>query len=236
MLVALGASVQSITGFAMGLTIMGGVTAFRLADIAFSAAVVSIVSMVNTLIALRRTYKFVDGVFWRSIITGLIPMTVVGVILLHLMSGGFYQALKILLGLVIISAGILLMLKPAPFECRSRPGAVTAMGCVGGVISGMYGAGGAPLAWLMYRQPIEVNAIRATLLATFFVSTSTRTATIAITGHLSGRILLMSLASIPVVVTTTLITARFAHRVPDKMVRRAVFVLLVLLGAFLIVR
>ena len=74
--------------------------------------------MVNTMLALRRTYKFIDKVYWRALVTGLVPMTVVGVIVLHSMSGAFYQALKIMLGFVIISAGGMLMFKPAPFAQR----------------------------------------------------------------------------------------------------------------------
>lgn len=236
MLVSVGACVQSITGFAMGLIIMGGVTAFHVADIAFSAAVVSIVSLVNTVMALRRTYKFIDRTCWAALVSTLLPMTVVGVFVLHYMSGSFYKTLQILLGVVIISAGGLLMLKPAPFERRTRVGLVAAMGGLGGLIGGLYSAGGAPLAWLMYRQPMDVNRVRATLLATFFVSTSSRTATIAITGQLSRPIVMTALMSVPVVILTTLTVSRYSHLIPDKHVRNAVFVLLVLLGASLILR
>ena len=220
----------------MGLIIMGGVAAFRVADIAFAAAVVSIVSMINTAMALRRTYKFVDTTYWGAIIAGLLPMTVVGVFVLHYMSGDFYRMLQVMLGVVIISAGVLLMLKPAPFERRTPTPFVVAMGGLGGLIGGVYSAGGAPLAWLMYRQPADVNRIRATLLATFLVSTSSRTATIALTGQMSRQILLMALLSVPVVMLTTLTSTRYAHLVPDKLVRNAVFGLLVLLGASLVVR
>jgi len=235
-LVAFGAAVQSITGFAMGLIIMGGVGAFGLADIGFGAAVVSIVSATNTTIALRHTHKFVDRRTWLWIIAGLLPMTVAGVFLLHALSGDFYQWLRVFLGVVIISAGTLLMLKPTPFARKSGRVLILAMGSIGGLIGGMYGAGGAPLAWLMYRQPMDVNRIRATLLATFFVSTSSRIVTITATGHFSREMLYVSLASIPVVILVTLGATRIAHKVPDKAVRRAVFTLLVVLGASLILR
>lgn len=220
----------------MGLIIMGGVAAFHVADIAFSAAVVSIVSMVNITLALRRTWKFIDKIYWRSLVLGLLPMTVVGVMVLHYMSGTSYHLLKIMLGIVIISAGGLLMLRPEPFQSRTPWPLVTGIGGLGGLIGGVYGAGGAPLAWLMYRQPIEVNTVRATLLATFLISTSSRTATIVLTGQMSRHILLMALASVPVVIVTTVLSARYAHLVPDKLVRKAVFILLVLLGASLILR
>jgi hypothetical protein len=40
--------VQTLTGFAMGLIIMAGVALFNIADIAFTAAVVSFISLTNT--------------------------------------------------------------------------------------------------------------------------------------------------------------------------------------------
>lgn len=235
-LVAVGAMVQSITGFAMGLIIMGGVTTLGVADIGFSAAVVSILSVVNTTLALRRTYKFIDKVYWTSLVITLLPMIVVGVFVLHYMSSGFYQVLKMVLGIVIISAGGLLMMKPAPFAHRSGSMVVTAIGGIGGLIGGVYGAGGAPIAWLMYRQPVALNAIRATLLATFVVSSTSRTLVIAVTGQLNVQILLIAAASIPIVILVTLTATRVLHRVPDKLVRKVAFVVLVLLGASLILR
>lgn len=236
LLVATGALVQSITGFAMGLIIMGGVTALGVADIAFSAAVVSLISMVNAALALRHTYKFVDTRIWVSMISGLIPLTVVGVVLLELFSARFYEILQVMLGVVIIGAGTSLMIQPRPFSSVSGRHAVVAIGGLGGVIGGLYGAGGAPLAWFMYRQPLEIYVIRATLLATFLVSTSGRAVFVGVAGHLTRDVLLMALLAVPTVVLVTLGGARLAPHVPDKLVRRFVFVLLILLGASLMFR
>ena len=58
--VVLGAVVQSVTGFAMGLVTMVGITVLGVADIAFSTAVVSFISMANTSIGLRKGYRQVD--------------------------------------------------------------------------------------------------------------------------------------------------------------------------------
>ena len=62
--VAFGAVVQTITGFAMGLVTLAGITAMGVADIAFTAAVVSFISMANTGIGLLIGYRQVD---WRYI-------------------------------------------------------------------------------------------------------------------------------------------------------------------------
>ena len=55
-LVAIGAMVQTITGFAMALIIVGGVAALGLVDLGASAAVVSLISLVNTVVALRHNH------------------------------------------------------------------------------------------------------------------------------------------------------------------------------------
>lgn len=233
--VALGAAVQSITGFAMALIVMGAVTAFDIADIGFSAAIVSLISLVNTSVALRHTHKFVDLLVWRWLIIGLLPCLLAGVLLLEVLSRGFYEWLRIFLGIVIIMAGMLLMMQPRPFARASGPVATTTIGCASGLIGGLYGAGGAPLAWFMYRQPIDLSVVRATLLATFFVSTLGRTFVVGASGGLTTDVLLIALISVPLVVVVTVLSTRFAHLVPDKQVRRFVFVLLVLLGTFLIV-
>jgi uncharacterized membrane protein YfcA len=118
-IVVLGALVQTLTGFAMGLIIMAGVALFNIADIAFTAAVVSFISLTNAGIALRYGHRYVDWLFVRGILLGLIPVMALGIILLSYLSEHYYALLKLLLGFVIILAGAILMVAPAPFSVRS---------------------------------------------------------------------------------------------------------------------
>lgn len=232
--VVVGALVQAITGFALALIVMGGVTALGLAEIAFSAAVVSLIALVNTSISLRRSYRFIDRKIVLSLIAGLLPFTALGVVLLEVLSTAFYEGLRLFLGVVIIAAGTILMVQPTPFRSVSSRGAITLTGATGGLIGGLYGAAGAPLAWLMYRQPIDFQVIRATLLATFFASTAGRTAVVVASGHMTTDILLTAGLSIPLVVIATVVGVRVAPHVPEGVLRRGVFAMLVLMGAFLI--
>lgn len=234
LLVALGAMVQTITGFAMGLIIIGGVAALALVDISLAAAVISLISLVNAGVALRHTYKFVNRSFVLWICAGMVPMIIVGVAILDYLSTNSQELLRMVLGGFIVTAGSLLMLKPEPFEKLSRPVTKLLVGGVGGLMGGTYGAGGAPLAYLMYRQPLDINIVRASLLAIFGLSTLFRTVTIAVAGQLDREVLMLASMSVPVVVIVTVMTSRWAHRVPDALVRRCVFVMLILLGAFLI--
>ena len=234
-LVAAGAMVQTITGFAMGLIIIGGVAALALADIGLAAAVISLISLVNAAVALRHTYKFIDSSFVLWICAGMLPMIVVGVFILEYLSATSYEMLRIILGIFIVTAGTLLMLKPSPFGRISVPWVRIVVGGVGGIMGGTYGAGGAPLAYFMYRQPLDINIIRASLLAVFGLSTLFRSVTVALAGQLNQEVLMLAGFSVPVVIFVTVMTSRVSHHIPDALVRKFVFVLLIMLGVFLIV-
>lgn len=235
-LVATGAVVQTVTGFALGLIIIAGVTVLDIADISFSAAVISIITFTNTIVALRSNHRFIDFNYVKWISLGLVPVLVAGVILLDYLSAKYYDFLQTLLGIVIIGAGIMLMITPAAYKEKSSNTATTVCGVLGGLIAGLYSAGGAPLAYYMYRQPIELNVIRATLLAIFAISTFWRMLVVTVAGHVDSRVLVTAAASIPVVVLVTMVTGRFVHHIPDRIVRRLVFMLLIVVGAFLILR
>jgi uncharacterized membrane protein YfcA len=235
MLVMLGAYVQTITGFAMGLLIMGGVTILNLAPIAFSAAVVSILSLLNTLLALRYSLKHVH---WKSvgyICAGLIPGLLVGFLVLDFLSETAYIWLRRMLGIVIIIAGVLLTLKPEPWARTSGGLAASMTGVAGGLIGGMFSTGGAPIAFFMYRQPREFNVIRATLLTVFAVITFSRTVVVAANDQLSRDILAVSGVAVPLVLITTLVARKISPVSADTTIRKAVFVLLILIGVSLVV-
>lgn len=233
--VTIGALVQAITGFALALIVMGAVTALNLADISTSAAIVSLIALMNTTLALRKSYRSADRQLVVGMIAGLLPFTALGVVVLGYLSETFYSGLRLLLGIVIIGAGSILMIQPRPFRSRSGLAAAVVTGASGGMIGGLYGAAGAPLAWLMYRQPIDFQVIRATLLMTFLASTVGRTLVVILTGQMTVPIMVTAALSIPLVVTATLIGVRVAPHVPERLIRRGVFGLLVMVGAFLII-
>ncbi len=233
-LVALGAATQTITGFAMGLVIVAGVALVSNETVAFAAAVVGILSMVNSLVALRDAGRKIDRRLLGVTCITLLPMLIVGVWLLEYLSGVAYWAVKQLLGLLIIVAGGLLLLRPAPWSAPSGAPALLTSGIFGGLAAGLYSSGGSVLAFVMYRQPAAVEVIRSTLLSFFLVTTALRTAIIAIDGQLTTSVLLTSALSLPVVVLVTWLATRVRDRVPDLVVRRVTAIVLALAGAFLL--
>ena len=77
-LVFVGAVVQSLTGFAMALIILGGVAALGLAGISETAAVVSILSLFNAGLALRYNYRLIDYTLMKTMSIGMVPAVFAG--------------------------------------------------------------------------------------------------------------------------------------------------------------
>ncbi|MDA0789082.1 MAG: sulfite exporter TauE/SafE family protein [Proteobacteria bacterium] len=235
LLVALGAFIQTVSGFAMGLIIIAGATLLGLAEIAFSAAVIGIISLVNSTVALRTSYRHIDPGYLKWTLLTLIPALLVGVWLLEFLSEAHYEVLRVMLGLVVICGGIMLMFKPTLYGQRSRRLTTTIFGALGGIIGGLYSAGGAALAYHLYRQPVAVSVVRATLLSFFVVSTLIRTVMISVAGQVDAEVLVTSFAAIPLVVLVTEGTSRLLPYIPDGIVRRLVFVMMTFLGALLLI-
>lgn len=233
-LVALGAATQTVTGFAMGLVIVAGVALTDIETVAFAAAVVGILSMVNSLVALRGVSAEIDRRLLGVTCITLLPLLVAGIWLLDFLSGLAYDAVKQLLGSLIILAGGLLLLRPTPWRQPSRAPVLLVSGVFGGLAAGLYSSGGSVLAFVMYRQPGPIGVIRSTLLSFFLVTTALRTTIIGFDGQLTSVVLLTSAVSLPVVVVVTWAAARVRERVPERLVRRVTAMVLAIAGVFLL--
>ena len=234
LLVVLGAFVQTVSGFALGLVIIAGATILELELIAFSAAVISLISLVNSSVALRTSYRNIDRSYLTYLCITIMPGLLIGVALLTYLSEVHYFVLRVLLGIMVIVAGILLLLKPALYAQRSGKLSTSAFGMLGGVIGGLFSSGGSAWAYHLYRQPISVEVVRTTLLAVLVVSCVVRTIIITVAGQMTVGILVTALISVPIVVVVTEVTNRNLARIPDNIVRRLVVLLMTLTGFFLI--
>ena len=87
LLVVLGAFVQTISGFALGLVIIVGATILKLELIAFSAAVISLISLVNSSVALRTSYRNIDRHYLTYLCIALLP----GLFRTHYKTTGRYE-------------------------------------------------------------------------------------------------------------------------------------------------
>lgn len=231
---ALGSFVQALSGFALGLIVLGCVTLLDLAPISFTAAVISMISLANGGWVLARHPRSIQ---WRSVawtLLGLVPAVGLGLALLARLDSDMPDLLQRLLGLVILVAGVLLMLRPHPHSQPSGRLSTLLSGIAGGVLGGLFSTAGPPVVFHLYRQPWTLSAIRSTLLTIFVLSTLVRISWQSARGELHWPMIEMALyCSLPVLLAAQW-GARIAPRVPPLHMRRLAFTLLALTGVGLL--
>lgn len=234
LLVGIGAYVQTVTGFAMGLIIMGAATLFGLVPVAFTAVVITMTSMFNIMLALYREHQHIH---WRTVLLaslGMAPALILGVLTLDYLSTESTRALKTLLGAFILVGATLLVMKPHPRNALKVGWRDFIAGALGGFFGGLFSTAGPPLVYHLYRQPFGIDVIRTSLLAIFGFTTLLRNGYVALTGDFSEEMLKTSLLAIPVVYIATVLGQRFPPPLGERGMRRFAFGLLAVLGLLLL--
>lgn len=233
---AVGSYVQSVAGFAMGMIIMAVMVGGGLVDVPVITAVVSLLSLVNILLALRgRGRHLARGVFaWTA--AGLVPAVAVGVWLLDHLDARAQWLVELLLGLFIVTGSLSMMLRPRPKARLSPPWACLIAGFSGGVLGGLFSASGPVLGWFNYRQPLTVTEIRTTLLAIFALTTTFRTLVVGWAGGLTPTVWGLFAAGLPLVLLGTWAGRAFPPPVSETALKRLAFALLLVMGSWSLVR
>ena len=231
-----GAFFQTVTGFALGMILIALAAALELVSIPVLTATASLLSLVNVALALRTRYRDIEWRFWKWVTLGQVPAIGVGLALMMALNASAVAWLQLLLGLFVL-AGSAGMVRDDPTLPRlSSPAARLGAGIAGGVCGGMFSASGPVMGWFFYRQPLPVDALRATLLACFAVTTSVRTLLVGLRGDLSQDVFWLTGASIPLVALGTWLGGRYAAGIDAGALRRVAFGLLALLGLIISVR
>jgi uncharacterized membrane protein YfcA len=103
-------------------------------------------------------------------------------------------------------------------------------------MSGLFSAGGPVWVYYMYRQPLPVPDVRATLLAMVAVSTGLRIALLGAGGGITRTMVIYTLISLPAVIAATLVAQRLIPDLSDSNMRRGAFIILIIMGVMLLVR
>jgi uncharacterized membrane protein YfcA len=233
--VALGSYIQTVTGFALGLVVMGAVTLLNLAPVAMVAIVISLLALVNSFLALLKQGHTVDWLSVRWIVAGLVPAVFIGLMLLDYLSNNSVATLKKLLGIFIVCSGLLLVYRPHPKPVPDRQIRFFAIGAIGGLFGGLFSTGGPPIVFHLYRQPMRVEVVRTTLLAIFIVATIVRIGYVGLRGEFSWPAVRLALYAMPMVLLFTWVGKRYRPPLSDHAMRRVAFGLLILLGLMLLV-
>lgn len=225
---------QTVTGFGLGMIVMGLAGGLGIAPVTSVAAVISLMTLINCAVALPGR---LHHVYWPSVgaaTLGIVPFIIVGVLLLNYLSDSASSMMRFLLGLVIIYGGASLLMQPSRQIQASSPASFAVFGGLSGFVGGLFGIAGPPLIYHYYRQPIEPIRIRNTLILLFAVTSGVRTLFVIGQGHMSTEILMLISWVFPVVAVATWLGRRWPPPLSAQAMRRLVFILLMLIGMSLV--
>jgi uncharacterized membrane protein YfcA len=232
--VALATCAQSITGFALALILLGLAGLFELAPLADVANVATVISLASAAVVLRGARKHVDAQILRPTVTGSVIGIGVGVALLGWLSANVVLLLRLLLGLVVIACAVVVLLRTEPLAQRSSAGSFRRWGFLSGVLGGLFSASGPPLVYQFYRQPIGLDAVRDTMVATFAAGAVVRLAMVVASGQFGLRSLLLCALALPIAVGLSWWLKRHPPAWDRRLVLRIVCGLLLVSGAGLV--
>lgn len=226
---------QSITGFAQSLLLLGLTGLFNLAPLPDVANVATVLSLASAIVALRAAPRgSLDAVVMRATVTGSVFGVAAGVALLAWLSANVVMVLRLLLGIVVIACAVVVLRRREPLARRSSTASFHGFGFLSGLLGGLFSASGPPLVYQFYRQPMTVDAIRDTLVATLAVGSLIRLVMVVASQHFGLRSAWMCAAALPLTVAITWWVRRHPPPWPRGRVLLAVCALLLVTGVGLI--
>jgi phage shock protein PspC (stress-responsive transcriptional regulator) len=232
--VAIATWAQSITGFALALILLGLTSLLHLAPLPDVANVATVLSLASAAIALRGARRSLDRRIWRSTVSGSVFGVAAGVALMAWLQANVVMLLRLLLGLVVIACAVVVLVRTKPLERSSSRLSFGAFGFLSGVLGGLFSASGPPLVYQFYRQPLTLDEVRDTLVATLATGSLIRLGMVIPSGHFTLRSLLLCVLSVPLAMGLTWWMRRHPPAWRRETVLKVVCALLMVTGVGLI--
>lgn len=227
------AYVQTLTGFAFGLLLMGGVGLTSIMPLRDAAVVAGVLTLVNAAIMLTKGWRDVLRTELVLVLCSSLPTLVAGYFLLdHLATNGLVY-LRIILGVVIIVSALQLIKPPKKEQKEATKSSFVFYGAFSGVMGGMFSTSGPPLVYHFYRQPLPLVAIRETLVAIFSLNALIRLLVVVGDGTFPERRYWPAFLAIVTVSLGTQLARRLPLPLSPRLLKLIVFLLLCASGASL---
>lgn len=225
--VAIATYLQTITGFAFGLIFMAGVVMFGIIPVSLGAILVSILSLLNCIIALcGKNTRWDRRIVMVSSLSGIITVPL-GILGLNILDGQYFAWLQMVLGVSIIASSFILVRRPKLLKKCSPTSSFMIFGGLSGFMGGMFSTSGPPMVFQLYRQPLEQAVIRDCLLMVFAINSFQRLVIVGVQGELNIQVLGTSVVLIPVVLLFTWLGRHFPPPLSVRSLRHLAFFLMV---------
>lgn len=229
------AYIQTLTGFALGLLVMGAVGLTGFVPLPEAAVIVSVLVLVNAAQVLAKGWRDVARRELALVLAAGVPMLPVGFWLLDRLAAASIHGLRIVLGMIIAMSALQLVRRPEPLARRSPAASFLVFGGIAGLMSGLFSTAGPPLVFHFYRQTLPVTQVRETLVTVFAVNAVLRLAIATGSGGVASQTLWTALLAAPVVIAATAVARRWPPPASPATMRRVAFTLLLLSAASLAV-
>lgn len=227
------AYVQTLTGFAFGLLLMGGVGLTSVMPLPDAAVVTGVLTLVNAAIMMTKGWRDVLRAELVLVLCSSLPMLVAGYFLLgHLATNGLVY-LRIILGVVIIVSALQLIKPPKKEQKEATKSSFVFYGAFSGIMSGLFSTSGPPLVYHFYRQPLPLVAIRETLVAIFSLNAVIRLLVVVGDGTFPDRRYWPAFLAIVTVSLGTQLARRLPLPLSPRVLKLIVFLLLCASGVSL---
>jgi uncharacterized membrane protein YfcA len=233
--VVIATCVQNITGFALALILLGLTGLFELAPLPDVANVANVLGLASAAVALRAgALRALDRKMVQATVSGSVFGVAAGVLLLAWLSANVLVVLRVLLGLVIIACAVIVLVRARPLAQRSPDASFRGFGFLSGLLGGLFSASGPPLVYQFYRQPLSMEQVRDTLIASLAAGSLIRVVMVVASGQFSLRSVWMSAIAVPLAMAITWWIKKHPPAWDRKVVLKIVCVLLVITGVGLI--
>jgi uncharacterized membrane protein YfcA len=228
--------VHTVSGFGLGMIVMGAAGGLGVASVPVLAAVVSLVTLVNSAVALPGKWRGLGSQRIIALAVGIVPSIIVGVWLLSWLDATLTVLLTLLLGALVLSGGISIGLRPRPLRAESPSWTFAVSGFLTGLCGGLFGVPGPPVIYHCYRQPLPLETIRLLLILCFAITSGVRTIYVGSQGGLNGDVWQLALWSMPVVGGATWLGRCFPPPCSAALMRRLAMLTLIGLGAAILLK
>ena len=224
------AYVQTLTGFAFGLIVMGSVGLSGVMPLPDAAVVVSVLTLANASQMLVHGWRHVMRRELLLVTLGSLPALAVGYAVLDHLAGNGIALLRVLLGAVILVSAVQLVRPPPPERELSSRRSFLFFGSLSGLMGGLFSTSGPPLVHHFYRQPLDTATVRETLVTVFAVNALVRLLLVGANGSFPPSEDWPAFLALPLVVAGTRLARRLPPPLSPRGFRAVVFVLLALSG------
>lgn len=229
--IACGAALcQSLTGFGFALVMVPLLSlAWDVKSAVVTSTVLGTVSLLPLLFEARRHVRLAAV---AALVAGSLAGIPAGILLLDWIDP---EALKILVGLTVIAASVLVYQVREVRTTRAGVMPAVAAGVVSGVLRASTSMGGPPAVLYLLGVEKDVEAFRGTILAFFLPMSLVTIVGLAAVGRVTPDVLRTSAIALPALVVGLVIGAWLRYRVREELFRLLVLMLLILTSVGVII-